>query len=69
MCIKKLNKWANSKIKKLTCSDMQLIKISVIAFTLMVAKLWSPILTLRWYWYGLIFIIAAIKPCMKMFNK
>ncbi|MFT4297980.1 MAG: hypothetical protein ACMXX5_02200 [Candidatus Woesearchaeota archaeon] len=66
MCIKKLNKWADKKIKKLNCCDMQCIKIAVIGFTLMIAKLWEPILALNWYWYGLIMVLASIKPIVKM---
>jgi hypothetical protein len=69
MCLKKLTKWGDNKIKKLNCCDMQFIKISVAGFTLMVAKLWSPLLSLEWYWYGLIFVFASIKPLMTIFKK
>jgi hypothetical protein len=68
MCFKKMSAWGTKKIQKLNCSDMQLIKLSVIGFTLMVAKLWEPILVLEWYWYALIFVLAAIKPMMKVFQ-
>lgn len=64
-----LTTWANSRIKKLSCVDVQLIKLSVLGFTLMIAKLWEPILSLDWYWYALIFVLAAIKPIVKIFNK
>jgi len=52
--------WANQKIGKFTCIDMALTKFSVAAFTLMIAKLWPPLLSLDWYWYGLVFAILAI---------
>jgi hypothetical protein len=64
-----LTSWGNSKVKKLGCVDVQLIKIGVIGFTLMIAKLWEPILSLEWYWYALIFVLASIKPIIKVFGK
>ncbi len=54
--------WANKKIGKLTWIDMGLTKLSVAAFVLMIAKLWTPLLSLDWYWYGLIFVVLAIIP-------
>ena len=42
--------------------NIGLIKIAIIAFVLMVAKLWNSILVLEWYWYLIIAIAAAIKP-------
>ncbi len=65
MCIK----FFNDKIKKMNCIDVSLVKVSVIAFTLMVAKLWVGILYLDWYWYLIIAVILAIKPLVKIFRK
>ena len=65
MCIK----FFNDKIKKMDCTDVSLVKVSVIAFTLMVAKLWDGILYLDWYWYLIIAVIIAIKPLVKIFRK
>jgi hypothetical protein len=42
--------------------DVALIKITVFAGTLFIAKLWNPILSLEWYWYLTIWIFAAIEP-------
>lgn len=56
------NKWANNKISTLTWIDMGLTKLAVAAFVLMIAKLWPPLLTLDWYWYGLIWVSLAIIP-------
>lgn len=42
--------------------DVTLIKIAIIAAALLLAKLWSPILSLDWYWYFLVWILTAIKP-------
>ena len=61
--------WANKKVKKMEWYDISLTKLSVAAFILMVAKLWEPILALQWYWYGIIFVLAAIRPWTKMFGK
>ena len=55
-------KWANNKISKLTWIDIVLTKWCVAAFVLMIAKLWSPLLSLDWYWYALIFVALAIIP-------
>ena len=56
MC-KKFIKKLNKKIKNMTHWDVVLLKIAVAGFVLLVAKLWAPLLSLEWYWYGLIFII------------
>ena len=61
--------WGNSKIEKFKWLDIGLLKLSVAAFILMVAKLWAPILSLEWYWYGVIFLLAAIKPLKVMFSS
>jgi len=59
----------NSNVKKCSWSDISMVKLSSAAFILMVAKLWTPILGLDWYWYLIIGVIAAIKPMTKMFGK
>jgi len=48
---------------------MGLVKLSVFAFALMVAKLWEPILSLEWYWYGIIFVLAAIPTTIRIFRQ
>ena len=58
--------WADSKVKKMSWVDLKFIKLSVFFFALLVAKLWSPILSLEWYWYALIFVLAVLKPAYKM---
>ena len=40
-----------------------------LAFGLMIAKLWEPILYLDWYWYLVIAILALIKPIMTFFRQ
>ena len=67
--MKRYYNWANKKIKKLNVWDIKLIKLSTAAFILMVAKLLPQLLILDWYWYGLIFLLAAILPTRKVFGK
>jgi hypothetical protein len=62
-------KWINSKIKKMSVIDIQLIKLSVFAFTLLVAKLWGQILSLDWQWYAIIFVTITMITFYKIFKK
>ncbi len=48
--------------------DITLIKASVFTATLFLAKIWSPILSLEWYWYLIILIIAVIRPLNNFFK-
>lgn len=67
--MKRYHKWANKKVKKMNIWDIKMIKLSTAAFILMVASLWPPLISLDWYWYGLIFLLAAIIPAKKIFGK
>ena len=49
--------------------DVALITIAVFAGALFIAKLWNPILDLEWYWYLIVWIVAAIKPMITFFNR
>jgi hypothetical protein len=58
------------KIKKLTVSDIQMIKLSVFAFTLMLAALWPRLVTLLpWWGWLIIFILAGLKPLSVLCRK
>jgi len=59
----------NEKIQKYKWWHISLVKLSVLAFALMIAKLWNGILALEWYWYFLIFVILIIVPLKKLFEK
>ena len=48
--------------------DVGLVKIAVIAATLLIAKLWQPILGLEWYWYLMVWLVAAVKPFSTFFK-
>ena len=69
MCFKAYKKWANKTIKKFDLWDIGLIKLSTAAFILMIAVLWTPLLSLDWYWYLVIMLVAAIRPLKVMFGK
>jgi hypothetical protein len=66
---KEIFSWVNKKIKEMNWVDIKLIKITVAALTLMLAKLWPVILTLPWYVYLVIGVVAAIKPYSKIFKN
>jgi len=61
--------WMDSKTKNLEGLDIGLLKLSVFFFTLMLAKLWAPLLSLDWYWYALVFVLAGIKPTYDVFKS
>ncbi|MBU0980367.1 MAG: hypothetical protein KJ709_06155 [Nanoarchaeota archaeon] len=61
--------WMDGKIKKMRWFDVSLVKLGTAAIILMIAKLWAPLLSLDWYWYLILFIVFAIKPCMIVFSK
>ena len=61
--------WAEENLKKLDILDIKLIKLGVAAFTLFLAKVWSPLLSLEWYWYITIFALAYARPMSIVFSK
>jgi hypothetical protein len=61
--------WVDAKIRKYDWTDIGLIKLSVACFVLMIAKVWQPLLSLDWSWYGIICVLSAIKPVSKLFQK
>ncbi|NQT29274.1 MAG: hypothetical protein HQ596_01750 [Candidatus Saganbacteria bacterium] len=61
--------WANERIKRMDWVDVGFVKLSCMAVALLVAKLWPPILSLAWYWYAIIFVLAAIKPLYTVYKK
>ena len=61
--------WANSKVKNLSWLDVKLTQLSAVGAALMIAKLWTPLLSLDWYWYAVIFVLAAIKPVYNALKK
>ena len=49
--------------------DIRLTGLVGLAFGLMIAKLWAPILYLDWYWYLIIALLAEIKPMMTFWKQ
>ena len=49
--------------------DIRLAVLVGLAFGLMIAKLWDPILYLDWYWYLVIALLSSIKPMMTFFKQ
>jgi len=48
--------------------DVALTKIAVFTGALFIAKVWDGILSLDWYWYVIIWLLAAFKPMMNFFR-
>ncbi len=61
--------WADSKVKRFSWIDLKLVQISAICCSLMIAKLWKPLLRLDWYWYAVIAVLAGIKPVYNALRK
>ena len=61
--------WRESKIRKMKWYDISLIKLASIAFGLLLAKFYAPILGFDWYWYVIVIILAAILPIRRMLKK
>jgi hypothetical protein len=59
----------NKKVKKLDWSDIALLKLYVAAVVLLIAKLWTPLLSLDWYWYLVIAVLAGAKPVYTFYIK
>jgi len=64
-----LFKWAESRIRTFTMWDMAIIKLCLIAFALMVAKLLPDVLALDWYWYALIFAVTYVWIMARLLRK
>ncbi len=54
--------WMARVVRGLEWYDLSLVNLGTAAFTLMVAKLYSPILAFEWYWYGLLSVLASTRP-------
>ncbi|HAU38401.1 MAG TPA: hypothetical protein DCX07_11900 [Phycisphaerales bacterium] len=65
----RLFRWAESKIRTFTIWDMAVFKVCMIAFVLMVAKLWPDVLALDWYWYALGFAVTYAWILARMLRK
>ena len=61
-------KYCEGKIKGFSWYDLPLMKLSVAAFTLMVAKIYPEILGYDWYVYFALGFLFGFRPIMAMFK-
>jgi len=61
--------WINSKLNKIDSIDILFVKISCLAFGIILARL-IPVLTeINIWWLVILGIALAIKPLFKFFSK
>lgn len=58
--------WLETRVACMRMIDVGLLKICALAFGLMVAKLWPPLLKPDWKVFGAIFIITYIPLAVKL---
>jgi hypothetical protein len=56
-------------VKNFDMFDISLIKLSVAAAILLIAKYWTALTSFAWYWYVIVFILVIIRPLTHMFKK
>lgn len=65
--------WVEKSLPKMKWYDMSLLKLSVFFFTLFLVTAWAGfrtfVLGVEWYWYFILFVIAAVPLLKKMFSK
>ena len=59
--------WMDARVARMSALDVGLLKICVLAFGLMVAKLWPPLLAPDWKIFGGIFLITYVPLAVKLF--
>jgi len=61
--------WTDSKIKKLSWVDVALVKLSCVAFGVMLVALIPSLVEINVWWIIAVAILLAIKPAYKIFRK
>lgn len=61
--------WAESNIRRMSVWAFGMTKLSVIFFTLMIAKLLPAVLRLEWYWYALVAVVAQLAVLVSSLGK
>jgi hypothetical protein len=59
-------KWLDKKVKTLHWYDISVLKLTVLAFALLIAKLWPTILALNIWVYVAVAVIGAAYLLWKM---
>jgi hypothetical protein len=54
----------NAGKKKFTTIDVASDEIAMFALAFLIAKYWSGVTSLAWYWYVIVFLVFIIKPIM-----
>ena len=67
MC--KLLNWVDEKVKKFRWFDISLIKLATFSIALLIAKLFPVMLSLDWYVYLIIAILASVRGVYVMLRK
>jgi hypothetical protein len=64
-----LIKFINKTAKKLDGMDIGLVKLSVFAIAFLIAKYYPQVLSLDWYWYAGVAVLAALRPLHRAYLK
>jgi hypothetical protein len=67
--IMSFTKWYGGLLKKMKWYDIGMIKLSVAAFTILVAKFYPEIISADWTVYGAITILAAAPVIYHVLKK
>jgi len=59
----------NNTVRKLDGADIGFIKLSVFAIAFLIAKYYPQVLSLDWYWYVGVAVLAAIRPIYRAYIK
>ena len=59
----------NGGKKQFTMVDVASDEMAMFALAFLIAKYWTGVTSLAWYWYAIIFVIFLIKPVMAMFKN
>ena len=61
--------WVNDKLKKMTCFDYGVLKVSVFSFALLITKFYPNIMSFDWRWYAAVFFVTYLYLIVRMFRK
>ncbi len=59
--------WMNERVRRMKWQDIALLKICVFSLALLLAKTWSWILDLDWWWYGIIFLVTYLYLILEIY--
>lgn len=64
-----MTNWIENGMKNLKWYDISLTKLSTFFFTLMLAKLWDPLLSLEWQVYLVLALTLSIRPFYQFYLR